>query len=166
LVPAEVERTSALVSIQIQKEPALLRINNPPRKWPSLAGAITAGFFHFDHVGANISHQLRRISRRHHVPEFQHLYAFQSLHVTAPLRELLCILRWRKSPRIRSRRPRADATSRWRRSLGERAPSAPKPLVEDHYGTPTYTKSVIGYTPPRTVCTITRPSLVCRLRAT
>src|ERR1043166_3579469 len=40
LVLAEVERTAALVGVQVEKESASLRINVSLREWPSLAGMV------------------------------------------------------------------------------------------------------------------------------
>src|SRR5262245_42784981 len=82
LVLAEVQDTSTLVGIQIQKEPTLLRVYHPLRKGSSLAGTISTGFFHFDDVCAEVGHQFGGIRRRDHMPQFEHLHAFESLHVS------------------------------------------------------------------------------------
>jgi hypothetical protein len=70
----EVKRNPPFVGIESEKEPALLRVNGSPRKWPTLAGTVAAGFLHFDHLGAKVGHQLCGVGRRHHVPQFQDLH--------------------------------------------------------------------------------------------
>ncbi len=78
---AQVQGDPALVRIEIEKKPALLRIDDPTWKGATLACPIARGFFDFDHVGTEIGHELGRVRRRHQVPQLKHFHPFESLHV-------------------------------------------------------------------------------------
>src|SRR5262249_278067 len=71
--------------IQIQEEATLFWVNSPAGKWTTLASAVTCRFFDFDHLGAEIGHELGRIRRRYHVSQLKYLHSFQSLHVVSLL---------------------------------------------------------------------------------
>src|SRR5262245_10684719 len=79
-VLGEITSTATLVGIQGEEQATLFVINDSLRKGATLTGMITRGFFDFDYLSTQISHQLRGIGRRHQVAEFQYMHSFQSLH--------------------------------------------------------------------------------------
>src|SRR5262249_46946596 len=81
----QVERDAALVGVEIEEEPALLRMRDAAGERTATAGPIAlAGPLDLHHVGAEIGEELRRVGRRHEVADLEHAESLERTgHPTA-----------------------------------------------------------------------------------
>ena len=68
----EIGDDGPLVRVEVDEQPALVRVGSIARERPTVAGPVAAWRLDLDHVGADIGQQLRGVGGRHARPALDH----------------------------------------------------------------------------------------------